>query len=71
MFKKLFLLLIFLYCFSAFSQKELSLDSLFSKEKVTSYLYYYQDISNQETIKTIQEKPLSFFEYKTFPGESE
>jgi DNA-binding CsgD family transcriptional regulator len=68
MLKKNIILFLLLNNMVIFSQKNLSLDSFFTKEKVTPYLAYYQDISENETIETIQSKSFESFKNKNFPG---
>jgi hypothetical protein len=66
--KKIILLFLFLNSIILVSQNEFYLTASFAQEKVTPYLEYYQDISEIETIETIQSKSFESFKNKNFPG---
>ena len=67
--KKIILLLFLFSGFILSSQNGLSLDSLITKDRITPYLHYYQDISESETLASIKEKEFSIYGDKVFIGE--
>ena len=68
MLKRISLFFFFFYSFIALSQSEVTIDSLFKKEQITSKLSYVLDASGNASIDTIKTKAFKTFNNQFFPG---